>query len=136
MYGDIGHRHFIEPSNTGLMVKFLMEVLERMGRKVNWVHLPVPPRRDDEAYFEPLMRVVPLLTKNRTHLDLGLVHAADEEGTRRRAESAKRVLSEGEGEDEVELRWGVATECGMGRTPRGELEGILEIMKSVASLVR
>ena len=81
--------------------------------------MPVPKSRDDRAYFEPLKE---LKRPDGLELYLGLVHAGDEEGTRRRIKTAEEV---GVG------RFGVATECGMGRTPVSELPSIFEISAEV-----
>ncbi|KAJ9658917.1 hypothetical protein H2201_007567 [Coniosporium apollinis] len=120
-YGDIGHAHFKEPEDTSLLVEVATAILERVKRPVNWIHLPVPKNRDDPAYFAPLEKLKGLL--GQTELYLGLVHAEDEEGTRWRIETPSKVL-------EI---FGVATECGMGRTPPAELASILQISAAVSS---
>jgi hypothetical protein len=56
------------------------------------------------------------LERGHTELYLGLVHPNDEEGTKRRIRAV--------GEAGVEMTFGVATECGLGRTPVGELDSI------------
>jgi hypothetical protein len=73
--------------------------------------MPVPKDRDDVAYFAPLKG----LELGSTSLFLGLVHANDEEGTRKRNQAAGGV--------DIQT-FGVATECGMGRTPVNELDSI------------
>ncbi len=131
-YGDIGHKHFVEPKDTGLLVKVARALFPRLqgeGRQVNFLHIPVPKERDDEAYFAALRELVPFLREGHTELYLGLVREGDEAGTRRRIETARKVLGE-------EVSWGVASECGLGRTPRDQIGSILEIMKSVAGPVR
>jgi methionine synthase II (cobalamin-independent) len=131
-YGDIGHKHFVEPKDTGLMVKLARAVFSRLaeqGRVVTFFHAPVPRERDDEAYFAPLRELIPLLREGGTELYLGLVREGDEEGTNRRIETARKVVGE-------EVSWGVASECGLGRTPRDQVASILAIMKAVARPVR
>lgn len=116
-YGDIGHRHFCEPRDMGLLADVAREVLRGVGRRVAWLHLPVPKGREDDAYFAQLEDLVPVLVENQTELYLGLVHFDDEEGTRRRIEAASRVLG----------AFGVGTECGMGRTPPEHFDSIMAI---------
>jgi methionine synthase II (cobalamin-independent) len=131
-YGDIGHKHFVEPKDTGLMVKVARAVFPRLaeqGRVVTFFHAPVPKERDDETYSAPLRELIPLLREGGTELYLGLVREGDEEGTNRRIETARKVVGE-------EVSWGVASECGMGRTPRDQVASILAIMKAVARPVR
>lgn len=119
-YGDIAHKHFCEPKDTSLIVKVIKTIYANVGRKVDWVHLPVPKDRHDPEYLEPLKEIIPLVASHGTKLYIGLVHAGDEQGTRRRIETAQQVLGQ-------EVEWGVGTECGMGRTPRGDLKSILDI---------
>ncbi|KAK7706987.1 hypothetical protein SLS64_007195 [Diaporthe eres] len=125
-YGDAGHQHFCEPRDTGLLVDVAWTVLRGVGRPVAWLHLPVPKSRDDDAYFAPLVGLVPALRKGGTEIYLGLVHVDDEEGTRRRIEAASRVLG----------AFGVGTECGMGRTPPEDFDSIMAISAAVSSPVR
>lgn len=124
-YGDAGHRHFCEPPDTGLLVDVARTVLRDVGRQVDWFHLPVPKERDDDAYFTALAGLVPELEDGGLQVYLGLVHVDDEEGTRRRIEAASRVLG----------AFGVATECGMGRTPPEHFDSIMAISAAVSSPV-
>ena len=119
-YGDIQHRHFVEPKDTGLLVEVANLILAQVQHPVGWIHMPVPKDRTDAAYFAPLEA---LKLQEHTELFLGLVHHADEEGTRRRIEAAQKVVP----------KFGVATECGMGRTPPEELDGILKICAAVSA---
>lgn len=114
-----------EPRDTGLLVDVAWTVLRGVGRRVAWLHLPVPKSRDDEAYFAPLVGLVPALRKGGTEIYLGLVHVDDEEGTRRRIKAASRVLG----------AFGVGTECGMGRTPPEDFDSIMAISAAVSSPV-
>lgn len=124
-YGDRSHKHFCEPRDTGLLADVARTVLRGVGRRVAWLHLPVPKSRDDDAYFTPLEGLAPLLADGPTELYLGLVHVDDEEGTLRRIEAASRVLD----------AFGVGTECGMGRTPSEDFQSIMAIAAAVSSPV-
>ena len=104
-YGDSGHRHFCEPADTGHLVAVANGVSARTRRSIDWIHMPVPKERDDEAYFAPLadLRLTP-----GCELYLGLVHTTGGiAGTRRRIAAAERVVPD----------FGIATECGFGRRP-------------------
>ena len=104
-YGDSGHRHFCEPADTGHLVAVANGVSARARRSVDWIHMPVPKERHDEAYFAPLadLRLTP-----GCELYLGLVHTTGGiAGTRRRIAAAERVVRD----------FGIATECGFGRRP-------------------
>ena len=117
-YGDIGHKHFIEPKDMGFLVEIASAVMQRANRQVNYFHMPVPKNRTDKEYFAPLKD----LELGKTELFLGVVHYDDLEGTKQRIESA---ASSGKA-------FGVATECGMGRTPAEQLDSILEISAGVS----
>ncbi|MCJ1460656.1 hypothetical protein MMC28_011038 [Mycoblastus sanguinarius] len=119
-YGDYEHKHFIEPVDTGLLVELANGIIATLGdnHPIEWIHMPVPKTRTDAAYFEPLTE----LKLPRGLLYLGLIHSNDEVGTRKRIGTASSVYRH---------PFGVATECGMGRTPKEELDSILQISKAV-----
>lgn len=127
-YGDFTHRHFVEPKDAGLLAEMSEILLSKVDRKVDYIHMPVPKDRLDAAYFQPLAGIANLTKEKDSTLYLGLVHGNDREGSEARVATAQRVLGEN-------CRWGVATECGIGRTPREELPGILETLKAVSSPV-
>ncbi|KAF2732566.1 hypothetical protein EJ04DRAFT_307878 [Polyplosphaeria fusca] len=118
-YGDLGHKHFIEPKDTALMVEVANALKKAIRHPIQWIHMPVPIERKDVAYFEPLKNLEFCVPE----LYLGLVHAHDEGGTRERIAAAQEVVKE----------FGVATECGMGRTPKEHFATIMEILNSVSS---
>ena len=119
-YGDRDHKHFVEPEDASLMVGFANDIVRAVSQlhEVAWVHMPVPKSRTDVAYFEPLRD----LKLGEGLLFLGLVHANDEAGTKRRIEVARSAYPH---------PFGVATECGLGRTPREEVDSILQISRAV-----
>jgi hypothetical protein len=123
-YGDYQHQHFTEPRDTSKLVEVANAVVAGLSRPVNWIHLPVPRDRDDEAYCAALRD---LRLGEETELYLGLVHFSDgAEGTQRRIEAAKRAVSE----------FGVATECGFGRRPAETVPELMRIHASVAAPIR
>src|SRR5207249_6191498 len=90
-YGDVRHRHFKEPADTRKLVDVANVLAGSLGRPLNWIHLPVPRNRVDEAYYAPLGE---LRLRAETELYLGLVHHTDGvEGTRRRIDVAGRFAS-------------------------------------------
>jgi len=119
-YGDVAEKHFIEPTDAGNLVRFANALFAASTRRIDWVHLPVPIERGDDAFFAPLAE---LHLPADTELYLGLVHREDgAEGARRRAAVAARYLPD----------FGVATECGIGRAPEGTTEDILRAHAEVA----
>jgi hypothetical protein len=116
--GDTG-KHFKQPENMSKLVLVANGIVDDVHRRVDWIHMPVPIERDDDAYFAPLadLRLPP-----QTRLFLGLVHWQDGvAGTQRRIDTAARHAS----------GFGVATECGMGRRPREVVPSLLEIQRDV-----
>jgi len=121
-YGDAGHKHFVEPRDTRLMVEIANKLTRATRRTANWLHLPVPRDRSDAAYFAPL---ADLKLNPRTELYLGLVHLTDGlEGTGRRMAAADGFVSD----------YGIATECGFGRRPPETILALLDLHKAAAKL--
>lgn len=121
-YGDVGGRHFFEPPDAGMVAAFMLRVLCSLGRRVDWIHFPVPKERTDVEYLLPLKALLERLDE-RTQVFVGLVHAGDYEGTMRRIEAAKEVFGR--------RNFGISTECGLGRRGKEELGSVLEIMSRV-----
>ncbi|TVY35410.1 hypothetical protein LSUB1_G005310 [Lachnellula subtilissima] len=117
-YGDAGHKHFSEPADMSVLVDMANELSSHAGRGVDWVHVPVPKNRTDEAYFRPLKD---LKLKSETRVFLGLAHAWDTEGTRERIRVASEFLYD----------FGVSTECGFGRTEKDEVTSVLGVLAEV-----
>lgn len=122
-YGDFGHRHFAEPADTGKLAAVAGRILGGLERRVDWIHLPVPRSRTDADYFKPLAELV---LPSGTDLHLGLVHATDgRAGALARIEAARSVVGE----------FGIATECGMGRRPAGQISTLLDLHAELADLL-
>lgn len=102
-YGSMNNRHWKEPADLANLVEVANRLAGAVRRPIAWVHMPVPIDRDDDAYFAPLddLRLAP-----ETTLFLGLVHLDDGvPGALRRMAAARRHRA----------RFGIATECGLGR---------------------
>ncbi|MEU9867027.1 hypothetical protein AB0C87_04160 [Actinomadura sp. NPDC048021] len=122
-YGDFEHKHFVEPADTSKLVAVADGLAGGLGRRLDWVHMPVPRDRADEAYFAPLSG---LSLPAETTLFLGLVHATDGlDGARARIDAARGAVK----------TFGVATECGMGRRPSEQIPALLDLHAAVADLL-
>jgi hypothetical protein len=118
-YGDFNHRHSVEPKDLSVSVRMLNEAAARAGRPLDFVHMPVPIARSDDAYFAPLRD----LRTGDARVFLGLIHYDDGvSGSLARIRSAKKYLSD----------FGVATECGFGRRRPETLSELLRIHRDVA----
>jgi methionine synthase II (cobalamin-independent) len=114
-YGDVAEKHFMEPKDATNLTRVANALFERVKRHVDFVHMPVPIERDDTAYFAPLKD---LHLPEGTKLYLGLLHREDGvEGAKRRIKAAASAVP----------AFGVATECGMGRSPRESIEPLLKL---------
>ena len=114
-YGSINNQHFVQPKDLGQLVDMANVLTKEIHRQVQWIHMPVPKDPVDTAYFEPMQR---LALHDETEHYLGLVHADDMQGTLERMGAARKVISKD---------FGVATECGLGRTPVELIDYILGI---------
>lgn len=119
-YGDFAHKHFIEPKDMALMVRVANALAAGVQRPIDWIHMPVPIKRSDDAYFAPL---ADLNLGAETRLYLGLIHFTDGvEGSRRRLAAARKVVED----------FGIATECGFGRRDPATIPQLLRIHAEVA----
>lgn len=121
-YGDLKHEHFIQPEDSGLLVEMANSLAREIAPKhpIHWIHMPVPKDRSDEAYFKPLKD----LNIGDTKLILGLVHAHDKAGTVEKVRLVQAIYP---------LPFGVATECGLGRTPLEDIDSIFAIARHITA---
>lgn len=121
-YGDAGHKHFKEPEDTGLMVELANALFAATPRSIDWIHMPVPRSRDDDAYYAPL---ADLKLPADCTLFLGLIHRTDGlPGAKKRIEAAERAVPD----------FGVATECGWGRRPPETVADVMKLTAEVATI--
>lgn len=119
-YGDFGHQHFVQPRDMSVLADLAGQVIAGLRRPLDWVHMPVPREREDEAYFAPLRR---LRLPADTELFLGLIHATDGmDGVRRRIAAAQQWAP----------AFGVAAECGLGRRSPETVPALLALHSDAA----
>lgn len=119
-YGSMNNRHWKEPADTANLVAVANGLAARAARRIDYLHLPVPIDRDDDAYYAPLrgLRLDP-----RTELFLGLLHLRDGiDGARRRAAAGRRHAP----------RFGIACECGLGRCTPESIPAWLDLHAAAA----
>lgn len=101
-YGDFDPRQAEKPAAPAPMVDLYNRLADRVGRRIDWVHVPIPAHAD-EAFFAGFRD---LRLRPETQLYLGLVYGPDDrEGARRRMAMAAEVLPD----------FGIATRCGIAR---------------------
>jgi hypothetical protein len=112
-YGSPRDEHLVMPNDAAILVEMANGLFARLGRRrLDYLHLPVPRDRTDDAYFAPLagMRL-----PKETTLYLGLIHHDDHAGDLARVQAARRVVPD----------FGVASECGWGRTEPARVPGLI-----------
>lgn len=123
-YGDLHHRHFSNPADLDSCVRLANAAKLSAGRRLDYVHMPVPLHGNYDGYFAPLSK----LSIGDTVLYIGLIHYTDGvEGSRQRLATCRR---------HYQGTLGVATECGLGRRPADQsLIRLLEIHRQVAAAI-
>lgn len=122
-YGEVQHRH-VEPADAGRLVEVANALTASLSRPLNWIHLPVPRQRTDDAYYAPLAE---LRLRPETELYLGLVHRTGGlAGCVERMRVARRVVSD----------FGVATACGWGRRAPATIPELLELHRVLSAPVQ
>jgi len=121
-YGSPYDQHLVQPRDMGIVVEMMNGIGGAVQRRLDFIHVPVPQPRLDDAYFAPLKG---WRRRPETRLYLGLLHYDDSEGDRRRIDAARRYVGD----------FGVASECGWGRTDPGRLEGLLAGHRQAAEML-
>jgi len=112
-YGSPADEHIVMPKDTATLVEIMNSIGSGLKRRLDYVHFPVPKDRKDEAYFQPLTN---LDLDPDTEIFVGLIHYGDPEGDQLRIATARKFLT----------TFGVATECGWGRTDPERVSGLLD----------
>ncbi|MBI1847622.1 MAG: hypothetical protein HYR86_11710 [Candidatus Rokubacteria bacterium] len=122
-YGSPADEHLVMPRDTAVMVEMANDVRRATGRRIDFLHMPVPKDRTDADYYKPLTE---LRGYEDTALYLGLIHHADPDGDLARIRAARAFVP----------AFGVASECGWGRTDPQRVPGLLDSHRRAADLLR
>ena len=112
-YGSPADEHLILPRDMGNLVEIANGIAAGARRPLQYIHMPVPHERNDEAYFAPLKD---LKLGAGTDLYLGCVHHGDPEGNAGKLALARKFTAVA----------GVGAECGLGRGNPDLFEDVLE----------
>jgi hypothetical protein len=104
------------------MVEIANDLRRGLTRSIDFLHLPVPRDRTDAAYVRPLAN---LAGYDDTALYLGLIHHDDHDGDVARIRAARAVVP----------TFGVASECGWGRTDPQRVASLLESHRAAARVL-
>ena len=112
-YGSPADEHLVMPRDMAILVEMSNGIAAGLGRRMDFLHLPVPRDRTDRQYFQPLDA---LQLPDDVEVIMGLIHFDDGNGDAARIAAAREFLP----------TFGVATECGWGRTDPARVPGLLE----------
>ena len=119
-YGTPRDEHLVMPKDTAILVEVANGLASKLQRQLDFLHMPVPRDRVDDAYYAPLAK---LKLPPETELYLGLIHHQDHSGDKQRIATAQKVIPS----------FGIASECGWGRTDPGRVPGLIESHRLAAS---
>jgi hypothetical protein len=111
-YGSPLDEHVVQPEDMAILVEIMNGIGDGARRRIDFLHVPVPKPRTDDAYFAALAG---WRRRPETRLYLGLLHFDDRQGDAARIAAAKRVVAD----------FGIASECGWGRADPGRTPGLL-----------
>jgi hypothetical protein len=115
-----GWPHTPGVEDIGVCVRLANELVARVPRQVDYIHLPVLPDCD-ESFVAPMAG----LRLGDTRLYVGLAYHDGAEGSRRRIELIRRHVED----------FGTGWYCGLGRLPQEEVAPILEHIRVSAEQV-
>jgi len=120
-YGNFNLKHFVEPIDMSDMVDVANKVTSAPKRPIQFVHMPVPIDRSDDAYFAPLKD---LRRDTGTEFYLGLAHGSDGvAGALARVKVARKAVPD----------FGISTECGLGMREPDDIRKLLHIQADTAA---
>jgi hypothetical protein len=111
-YGSPQDEQVVQPKDMAILFEMLNGIGDSVQRRIDFLHVPVPKGRSDHAYFAPLSG---WYRRPETRLYLGLIHFGNRSGDTERIAAAHRVIPD----------FGIASECGWGRTDPTRLSGLL-----------
>jgi hypothetical protein len=120
-YGSPGDQPLLFLKDASVLAELMKGISDGVPRPVEFIHIPVP-KHATEVFFAPLRK---WRRPEDTRLYLGLLQFNDEAGNRARIEAARRVIDD----------FGVAAECGFGRTDPSRVPTILAGHRAAAQFL-
>lgn len=111
-YGTPNDEHLVMPGDMAILVEMANGIASSLERRLDFMHMPVPRERTDDAYFAAM---ADLSLPPNTEVYLGLIHHDDAEGDQARIGAARRIRP----------TFGISTECGWGRTDPQRVPGLI-----------
>jgi hypothetical protein len=120
-YGSPGDQPLLTLKDATVLADLINGIAQCVQRPLAFMHIPVP-KYADSAFFAPLRN---WRRPPETNLYLGLLQFNDEPGNQRRINAARCVIEE----------FGVAAECGFGRTDPSRVPAILSGHRAAAEFL-
>lgn len=117
-YGTPNDEHLVMPTDMSILVEITRGLTRSINRAIDFIHMPVPKARVDDAYFAPLRN---LELASSVTLNLGLIHYDDHLGDLARLTTAQKVWP----------AFGVSTECGWGRADPQKVPSLIDSHRKV-----
>ena len=121
-YGSPADEHLVMPKDTAILAEISNGLASRLERRLDFLHLPVPKDRTDREYYLPLQE---LSLPDSASVILGLIHFNDTDGDAARITAAREFLP----------MFGVASECGWGRTDPTRVPSLLDSHRRAVELL-
>jgi hypothetical protein len=121
-YGSPQDEHLVQPKDMTILAEIMNGIGVATRRRIDFLHAPVPKPCSDDAYFAPL---ADWRRRPATRLYLGLIHFDDREGDATRIAAAHRIIPD----------FGIASECGWGRTDPARVPGLLSSHRLAAEVL-
>ena len=113
-YGSPRDEHLVQPKDAAILVEMMNGIAAATRRRIDFLHIPVPKDRTDDAYYAPL-KDFEAAAGNQA-----LSRPAAPRRRCRRQEAHRRGAAPCRGD------FGLSAECGWGRTEPGRLPGLLK----------
>ena len=104
-YGTPNDEHAVMPTDLANAVEITHGILAALEPPLQYVHVPAPKHRDDDAYYAPLAA---LRLPEGCDLYLGVIHHHDRDGNRHRIAAATKTVSD----------FGIPIKCGWAAATR------------------
>lgn len=120
----------MEPRSLAGVTERGLALFEKSPHPIQFWHVPVPLSAMDnlDEYYEPTRDLLSRFKKHGTEVYLGVVQPDDQEGIQKRIDAARKILPG--------LEFGIATECGLGRTPKDEIDGIMRLSVQLSAPIQ
>ena len=113
-YGSPRDEHLVQPKDAAILVEMMNGIAAATKRRIDFLHIPVPKDRTDDAFYAPLKD----FKRPSGHQALSRLAAPRRRRGRQDARRGREAV--------MSTEFGLSAECGWGRTEPGRLPGLLK----------